>query len=70
LLKETGVFLERTATKEDFPDSDDAVFYEIVMTALNTEDAFLITGNIKHFPEKPFVVTIREMLDIVQNNEI
>jgi len=69
LLKESGIFLERTVTEEDFPDPDDAVFYEIVMTARNTEDAFLITGNIKHFPARPFVVTPREMLDIILNDE-
>lgn len=65
LLKETGIFLERTDTEEDFPDPDDAVFYEIVMTARRVTDAYLVTGNIKHFPVNPFVVTPREMLDIV-----
>jgi hypothetical protein len=29
------------------------------------EAAYLVTGNIKHFPEKPFIVTPREMLDII-----
>ena len=29
------------------------------------EDAYLVTGNIKHFPIKTYVVTPREMLDIV-----
>jgi len=68
LIKESGIFLERTATKEDFPDPDDAVFYEIVMTAREAEQAYLVTGNIKHFPTKSFVVTPREMLDIIQND--
>lgn len=31
-------------------------------------DAYLITGNIKHFPIKPFVVTPKEMLEIINNN--
>ena len=65
LLRESGIFLEKTATEEDFPDPDDAVFYEIVMTARDVTDAYLVTGNIKHFPTKPFVVTPREMLDII-----
>lgn len=59
------VFLDRTPTNELFIDPDDAVFYEIVMTARKVADAYLITGNSKHFPVKPFVVTPREMLDIV-----
>jgi hypothetical protein len=41
------------------------VFYEIVMTARKVADAYPVTGNSKHFPVKPFVVTPREMLDIV-----
>ncbi len=28
-------------------------------------DAYLVTGNVKHFPEKPFVVTPRQMIDII-----
>ena len=66
LFRETGVFLERTQTAEKFPDPDDAVFYEIVMTARKTEGAYLVTGNSKHFPVKPFVVSAREMIDIIE----
>ena len=29
------------------------------------EDAYLVTGNIRHFPEKPYVVTPRQMLNII-----
>lgn len=36
------------------------------MDARQTEDAFLVTGNIKHFPVKPFVITPKEMLDIIE----
>ena len=64
-IKECGIFLERTSTEEIFTDPDDAVFYEIVMTARKSEDAYLVTGNIKHFPIKPYVVTPKEMLDII-----
>ena len=43
-------------------DADDAVFYEV---ALSKEGAYLVTGNIKHFPKVPIVVTPAEMLAIV-----
>ena len=39
------------------------VFYEV---ALSKEDAYLVTGNKKHFPQKPIVVTPAEMLEILQ----
>ena len=32
-------------------------------------DAYLVTGNLKHFPKEPFIVTPREMLDIITNGE-
>lgn len=35
----------------------------------SAEDAYLVTGNIKHFPKKPFVVTPAEMLAIIEEND-
>ena len=66
LLVERIVFLgedaDRTAYSESLPDEDDRVFYEV---ALSTEDAYLVTGNLKHFPKTPIVVTPAQMLDIL-----
>ena len=33
------------------------------------EDAFLVTGNIRHFPNKTFIVTPREMLNIILKDQ-
>lgn len=52
----------------DLPDPKDRVFYEVTMEERQNEDAYLVTGNIKHFPMEPFVVTPRAMLDIVLEN--
>jgi len=46
-------------------DSKDTVFYKVVMEKRKTDDAYLVTGNIRHFPVKPYVVTPRELLDII-----
>ena len=43
-------------------DEDDRVFFD---TAVKT-DAYLITGNGKHFPQKPFIVSPVEFLKIYQ----
>ena len=67
-LSKRAIFLERATVNEIFVDSDDIVFYEIVMSARNSTDAYLITGNTKHFPKEPFIVTPREMLDIINNS--
>lgn len=59
----TGLCLGRTPSDEIFPDSDDAVFYEV---ALSKEGAFLVTGNLRHFPKSPIVVTPAEMIRILE----
>lgn len=67
---ERGRFLDAAPINEVMIDPKDVVFYEVVMEARKDEDSYLVTGNIKHFPHKPFVVTPREMLDILngENN--
>ena len=61
-----GVRGERMISDEFFPDPKDVVFYEV---ALSKEDAYLVTGNTKHFPKKPIVVTPAEMLEILRSEE-
>lgn len=46
----------------DFPDPKDIVFYEI---AISKENAYLVTGNIKHFPVRSFIVTPAEMVEML-----
>ena len=62
-LKQVGVDSQRIASSENFPDPKDVVFYEV---ALSKEDAYLVTGNKKHFPQTPIVVTPAEMLAILE----
>lgn len=54
-----------SAVQEELPDPKDQVFYEVVIEERKTEDAYLVTGNLKHFPKKTFIVTPREMLDMI-----
>ena len=60
-----GMYITPEGLDIDLPDPKDKVFYEVVMEKRKDDDAYLVTGNIKHFPIKPFVVTPREMLDII-----
>lgn len=50
---------------ETMPDPKDVVFYAVTLSAQDKE-AFLVTGNGKHFPVKPFVVTPSELVDMVK----
>ena len=60
-----GIRGERISSSEHFPDPKDVVFYEV---AMSKEDAYLVTGNKKHFPEKPIVVTPSEMVEILKEH--
>ena len=62
----TGLCLGRTPSNEIFPDEDDAIFYEV---ALSKEGTFLITGNLRHFPKSPIVVTPAEMISILEEKK-
>ena len=61
-IKTKGIHSERINSGETLPDDKDLVFYEV---ALSKEDSFLVTGNLKHFPKKPFVVSPAEMMEII-----
>lgn len=50
---------------EVMPDPKDIVFYSIALSHGKTAETHLVTGNVKHFPANPIVVTPRQMLDIL-----
>lgn len=68
-IKHWGFRVEAGRADVDLPDLDDVVFYEVVMEKRKESDAYLVTGNQKHFPKEPFIVTPREMLDIIAGKE-
>lgn len=59
-----GICVNRLTTDEILPDPKDLVFYEVCL-AKREEDSMLVTGNMKHFPTKPFIVSPNELLDII-----
>lgn len=61
-IKSIGIDAVRIPYDCTMPDEDDRVFYEI---SLSVEDSFLVTGNIKHFPNSPKVVTAAQMVGIL-----
>ena len=65
-LIKTGVHLDPTASDEVFADEDDRVFYEV---ALSKEEGYVVTGNTRHFPKSPIVVTPAEMMQIIQEHQ-
>lgn len=59
-----GIYIDRTISIEEiFPDPNDIVFYEV---SLSKEGSYLVTGNIKHFPQKSFIITPAEMVRLLE----
>ena len=65
-IVDRGIFVDAVPVEEIIPDPKDIVFYEVVMEGRKERDeAYLVTGNIKHFPAKSYIVTPKEMLEIM-----
>ena len=66
-LMRRGIVVDAEHMDIDLPDPKDRVFYEVVMEVRKDDDAMLVTGNLRHFPEQPFVVTPRQLLNLIFN---
>ena len=62
-IERCGINSERVAYDEFMKDEKDRVFYEV---ALSVDGSFLVTGNIKHFPAVPRVVTPAELIELLE----
>ncbi len=66
MLRQFGLAVDPFPTGEILADMDDMVFYEVVM-AKREDDARLITGNLRHFPHRDFIVTPAEMMALIES---
>jgi putative PIN family toxin of toxin-antitoxin system len=66
LIKTKGIHCGRIAITDVFPDPDDIVFYEV---AMSRDDAYLVTGNLRHFPKNGRVVSPADMVYIIEYGE-
>ena len=64
VIREFGIAVDPSPTGEILPDMDDLVFYEIVMKKRD-DDAYLVTGDTRHFPKRSYIVTPAEMMEII-----
>ena len=63
-IQQIGLKIDGAIITEPITDPKDIVFYAVTLNARKQFETYLITGNIKHFPVKTFVVTPRQFLDI------
>ena len=65
-IKEHGIETSRTAFQELMPDEDDRVFYEV---SLSVDDSFLVTGNLKHYPQTPKVISSADFINVIMESQ-
>jgi predicted nucleic acid-binding protein len=56
-----GLRVDTISSDLSFADESDRKFYDVALAA----NAYLITGNAKHFPKEPFVVSPSDFLSNV-----
>lgn len=64
VVESDGVELTPRPVDYDFPDESDRVFYEVVLSG-ESLGAKLVTGNMRHYPISPIVVTPAEMVKLI-----
>ncbi len=63
-IRELGLFADPVPSKETFPDEDDRVFYEVVLSHAD-DDAKLVTGNARHYPASPLVISAARFCELI-----
>lgn len=69
-IKKAGISKETLHYDGTFPDPDDRVFFELAWRMFQeTHNTYLVTGNKKHFPKESFVVTPRQILELLDETD-
>ena len=61
-----GMKVTPKKSDENFSDPDDLIFYEVTL-AKRDDDAYLVTGNQRHYPVRDFIVTPAQMISIIES---
>ena len=62
-ITQKGIHSDRIPFDGNMPDEKDRPFFEV---SLSVEDSCLVTGNLKHFPVTPKVVTPSQFIAIIE----
>ena len=60
-VKQFGLLVQPTPGNTPLPDEDDRCFYDVAKHC----EAILITGNMKHYPVEPLIVTPTEFMTLL-----
>lgn len=65
-IEVNGLDLESSTWPDSLPDESDRVFFEVALAG-QSDDAKLVTGNLKHYPQVNFVITPSQMVSLLSN---
>ena len=65
-IKDRGLSVIAPEVEIVFVDDDDRMFYEVAEFC----NATLITGNTRHYPEEPFIMTVTEFLKTLKTERL
>jgi putative PIN family toxin of toxin-antitoxin system len=60
-IEKTGLLISPERSNSPMPDERDRVFYDIAKTAWT----YLVTGNLKHYPKCPFILSPSAFLSLL-----
>jgi len=64
-IEEAGIYIKPVVSTIQILHEDDRIFYDIAKTS----GATLITGNIKHYPDDPDILTPTQFLELVYKKQ-
>ena len=62
-IKKIGNIIKPSLSKITFPDENDRIFYDTAKAA----NAYLITGNLKHYPGESHILTPTQFIEMLEN---
>lgn len=64
-IRRFGVHSDRIPYTDNMPDEKDRPFYEV---SLSMDGTYLVTGNLKHFPTTPKVISPADMVALIEQD--
>ncbi|MBR4318808.1 MAG: putative toxin-antitoxin system toxin component, PIN family [Oscillospiraceae bacterium] len=64
-IKKFGILVNPSKIEILLPDMKDLPFYEVIMEK-HSDNTYLVTGNLKHFPKENFIISARELLELLE----
>lgn len=69
VIEKYGLCCAAGQTDIPLPDEKDRPFYNVVLEK-QEDGAYLVTGNLKHFPPAPYIVSARQFIEILDQSNL